>query len=313
MHPASSVLAVFLSCWVAFAASASCEGGNSLPSFAGKPIVLAHDALFFRTDTVQLDIDGSPSAYGVRDQGLEDICNGLGPLQPPQCKGKNKGPCYAACQQAFREWSGDPATLGQSMCSIGLGGGGCAPPRVRLQPEPRQQFFVSESSVHLKVPPSAQISSWVGKQEAQLDSLTVPYFVIPSGIRKMPWDATPGDVGMIIKQPGGDPIPFIVGDVGGALDEASAKLLASLRGLDGLPRNSKHNAFGEHVERLVGAMYGDFRVAIFRHSAPYASATHQGALVLDKSGAELADFIRDTATTRLQAIGGTQRLIGCTD
>ncbi len=51
------------------AAAAPCSGGAELAVFGGKRIVLAEDTLFFRTSSLELDQDGSPAAYGVRDQG----------------------------------------------------------------------------------------------------------------------------------------------------------------------------------------------------------------------------------------------------
>src|SRR5205085_1863161 len=197
-------------------ANAACDSGTDLPTFSGKSITLHDDALFFRTKELQLDIDGSPSAYGVRDQGLEDICNGLGPREPPECRGKNQGPCYAACQTAFRSWReqdhGDLQKLDKWMCSIGLGGGGCETPRVSLQAAPRQEWFVSETSVKLAPPQGATISDWVKTQPAQLDSQSIPYFVIPNAFRGPPWDATPGDVGAIMESANAAPVLCIVGD-----------------------------------------------------------------------------------------------------
>ena len=137
--------------------------------------------------------------------------------------------------------------------------------------------------------------------------------MIPAGFRELPWDATPGDIGVIVKLPGNDPIAFIVGDIGGALNEASARLIAGLRGVDQLPRRKKRNALGEQAERLEGALSGDFRVAIFRHSAPYASPSQKSVLMLDKLATELPNFIRDQGASRLQSIGGVQRLLDCTE
>ncbi len=125
-------------------AYAICCGGTAIQDFAGKRVVVADDTLFIRTAEMQLDIDGSPNAYGVGDQGVEDICNGLGPLEPAKCRGRVRGDCYGACQAAFRSWDGKLSTLGQKMCSIGLGGGGCSTPSVRSQEPPRSDWFVSE-------------------------------------------------------------------------------------------------------------------------------------------------------------------------
>jgi hypothetical protein len=289
----------------------ACDGARDLGKFAGKSITLAQDTLFFRTENLELDIDGSPLAYGTRDQGLEDICNGLAPLLPTYCRGRVQGECYAACRAAFRQWDGSPATLGNSMCSVGLGGGGCSPPEVQIQFAPASDYFVSETSVRSKAPPGVALSQWVRRQGAQLDSAAISYFVVPGRFRALPWDVTPGDVGVVLKQPGGEALPFIVGDTGGALDEGSAKLLAELRGLQQLPRVQKKNAFGIEVNRLRGAMTGDFRVAIFRHSATFESPQHRQRLVIAMSAADLPDSIRKAALARLQALGGSQKVIDC--
>lgn len=311
------LLSALLTAPASTAASAACQGGTDLASYGGKTITVVDDALFFKTENVELDIDGSPSAYGVSDQGLDGICSGLGPLEPPDCKGKVRPQkCATACRQAFRNWTknggGDPATLKNWMCSIGLGGGGCSEPRVRLQEAPRQAWFVSESSVHVVPPSETSIKDWIKTQPAQLDAEAIPYFVIPSGFRKLPYDATLGDVGAILKAPNGTPIPFIVGDGGGNLDEGSAKLLAALRGLQKLPTETKTSALGKQVERLKGALEGDYRVVIFRHSGPLLSSDEgKEHHVLDKTAAELPAWITATVQAKLSAIGGAARIRAC--
>ncbi|MBK8211805.1 MAG: hypothetical protein IPK78_19510 [Rhodospirillales bacterium] len=152
----AAILGILLACGAARAAS--CPDGQELPRIANKRIVLADDTLFFASRGLQLDHDGSPEAYGVRDQGLEGICNGLAPLRHSRVSRSQSGACFKTCQSAFAAWSRNGAqveTLGDSMCSIGLGGGGCSPPSVRLQPPPRQDWFVSETSVRV-APPTAR-------------------------------------------------------------------------------------------------------------------------------------------------------------
>jgi hypothetical protein len=315
---AMGTLCVLLTLGAPKPALAICQGGQKLQDFAGKQVVLAHDALFFRTPSIELDLDGSPSTYGTRDQGLDHICNGLGPLEPQDCRGKIKPQkCLAACETAFRNWvkhgNDDPKTLAKFMCSIGLGGGHCSKPDVRLQASPRQAWFVSETSVRVVPPAGAAITDWVKTQPAQLDSLSIAYFVIPGGFRAGPWDATPGDLGAVMDGPTGTPVPFIVGDTGGALNEGSAALLAALQGLATLPTKTLTSALGEPVERMKGAKDGGFRIVIFRHTAPLLPNDQRGdLLVLDKSAAELPGWIRDTVTGKLQEIGGPARIVACT-
>ena len=287
---------------------AACEGRTALPNAAGKSIYLMDDTLLFSTGNIELDIDGSPEAYGVRDQGTENICNGLGPLQPPACRGQIQGACYAACQTAFRSWNGRPQDLGRVMCSIGLGGGGCSPPNVRLQSSPRQNWFVSETAYHPAPAQGTVVATWLRSQEGQLDSTAIPYFVIPGGFRGLPWDASPGDVGVVV-DPQGRAFPFVIGDAGGRLNEGSARLLADIRGLARLPTELKRNAFGQQVPRLSGAVSGDYRIAIFRHSN--VRLPGHGGIILAQSAASLPAFIRDTARDRLARLGGATRIRTC--
>ena len=289
-------------------ATANCPGRAALRDLAGKNIFLMDDTLLFSTPNVELDIDGSPRAYGVRDQGTENICNGLGPLNPPACRGKVQGACYAHCQAAFRSWNGRPQDLGRVMCSIGLGGGSCGVPNVRLQSSPNQDWFVSETSYHPAPPSGIPVSTWIAGQAGQMDSLEIPYFVIPGGFRGMPWDASPGDVGVVVDARGGA-VAFVIGDSGGALNEGSARLLAQLRGLAQLPTQRRRNAFGQEVERLSGAVAGDYRVAIFRHSNRRLPG--HGGIVLAVTAADLPDFIRRTAAERLERLGGPERVLAC--
>ena len=308
---AGMILAGLLLIGAATAASGACPDGVSLPEIAAKTVVVAGDTLFFAARDLQLDHDGSPSVYGVRDQGLENICNGLGPLQPPQCRGQNRGPCFTACQTAFASWSrsgADVATLGQFMCSIGLGGGGCSVPQARLQDAPRQAWFISETAVHVSPPSGAPDSHWIASQAAQLDPAVIPYFVIPGGFRRLPWDATPGDAGVIVDARANRTAAFVVGDIGGALDEASTSLHTALRG--GVPpaKGTRTSALGEPVESFLSGTSGDFRVAIFRHTSKRLA----GSTTLSLTSDDLPAWIETTAKLRLAAIGGPDRVMACT-
>src|SRR5262249_6323470 len=138
--------------------------------------------------------------------------------------------------------------------------------------------------------------------------------VIPRGFRGGSWDATPGDIGVVLSRSSGRLASFVVGDVGGALDEGSARLLADLQGIDRLPASRKMRALGQPGKGIGNRLSGDFRMAIFRHSAPLLPPELRGGLsVLSKSADELGQWIAETARDRLQAIGGQARLISCTD
>src|SRR4051812_14231142 len=104
-------LAATIGFGLALPAAALCPNGQELPSHAGKKIVAADDTLFFRTSVIHLDIDGSPSAYGVDDQGTENICNGLASLAPPECRGVASRECTPYCQASFLKWHRNGARL----------------------------------------------------------------------------------------------------------------------------------------------------------------------------------------------------------
>lgn len=296
----------------AAAAAASCPGGVELGAFAGKRVVVANDTLFFRTASLALDQDGSPEAYGVRDQGTEFVCNGLGPLLPPECRGRNRGACFTACQSAFAGWSragADIATLPDVMCSIGLGGGGCSRPAVQLQAAPRADWFVSETSVRSAPPAGTPEAGWSRSQAAQIDPTRIAYFVIPGAFRRPPWDATPGDAGVIVDMGSGRAVNFVIGDTGGALDEASNVVHARLRGTATPPITRRTSALGEAVDSYRTGMNGDFRVAIFRHTSRLKPRSSMLALTAE----EIGPWIDTTAQARLAAIGGLDRIRACTN
>lgn len=134
-----------------------------------KVVVAAfEDRIFFRLRDIALDFDGSPVAYGARDQGQENICVGI-TTNSGECRGRSGGKtasgvsCTKVCQQVFSAWvraGSNIDTLGETMCSVGLGGGGCSTPHVRLQDPPHADFFVSETS--LKVGPDLGAAERLG-------------------------------------------------------------------------------------------------------------------------------------------------------
>ena len=65
---AAMILAGLLLIGAANAAFGTCPDGVSLPEIAAKTVIVAGDTLFFAARDLQLDHDGSPSVYGVRDR-----------------------------------------------------------------------------------------------------------------------------------------------------------------------------------------------------------------------------------------------------
>ena len=290
--------------------SAPCPGRTTLPAYKTKPIFLMDDTLLFRSVGLEMDLDGSSRNYGVHDQGYDSICSGLAPREPKECSDPRRPGCHAACERTFRAWNGKPEDLGKTMCSIGLGGGDCSKPDVRIQPIPDQDWFVSETSVHPAVPAGTPVRDWVRQQAGQIDAMTIPYFVIPGGFRYGQWDATPGDVGIAYKVETGQSVAFIVGDTGGKLDEGSEKLLAGLKRVDRLTPTQAKNAFGVTVGRYLSGIEGDFRIAIFRHSGT-KQPRDDALIILSLAHSDIQAYITRVSTERLARLGGIERIRDC--
>lgn len=296
---------------VSFACSSAlavCDGAAVAKPTKDATAVRLGAKIFFRTSGVALDFDGNPHAYGVRDQGEENICAGLAPLAPP-CRGKYRGACYPVCQKTFAEWSrksGDPRVLGRTMCSVGLGGARCSKPDVHLQAAPHDGWFVSETSLRTSPPSGELTSKWLRSQSAQLDPNMIRYLVAPSALMRAPWNAKLGDVGIAFSAASFEPIAFIVGD-GGGLGEGSVSLLRALRPDDPPRLKSVLSALGEPVMRYTSGIDGDFRFAIFTGTA---SNVH-GKNVTSKSAAQLAEWIDRTAKASLQDLSSREEIFGC--
>ena len=236
---------------IATASYAACDDVKPLAAFNKRPISVRNDTLLFSVSQLAIDIDGSSSAYGVRDQGVENVCNGLSALKPQKCKGKAAAKaCYQPCRSAFKSWydSGhELAKMKNYMASTGLGGAGGSPPVLVLQGGNRGDWFTSETSTKLQIGDSPLKWVDIGKQAAQVDPLAVPYFVIPGKFRNIAWDATPGDFGVIVAPHTKRSVRFLVGDTGGNLDEASALLVAKLAGLDKPPVTTEKSALGDDL------------------------------------------------------------------
>jgi hypothetical protein len=227
--------------------------------------------VFFGIRSLALDFDGDPHAYGVRDQGQENICVGLAP-STGVCRGKFRTPCYTVCQETFAKWSWaghDVKTLPDVMCSVGLGGSGCSKPDVHFQSAPDQDWFVSETSLRASPETGPPPKGWKAQQAAQLNPETVQYIVVPGALTKAPWNVSFGDVGVAISSTTGDLVPFIVGD-GGGLVEGSVSLLAKLSPAKPPKLTTVTSALGEKVQRYTSGINGEFRFVVFRGTAQRA-------------------------------------------
>ena len=276
----------------------SCENAT-ITKIGKRKIEVANkaDRLFFGVGELALDFDGSPVAYGVRDQGQENICVGLAP-STGACRGKFQGACYHVCQQTFATWSrsGKPTSaIADTMCSVGLGGGNCSAPDVRLQLTPHQDFFVSETSLKTSPITGPLNAAWIRGQAAQLDPAQIRYLVLPGSLMKAPFRVHLGDVGVAYNVANGIGIPFIVGD-GGGLGEGSVSLLKALLPSDPPNLTKGMSALGEPVDRYKAGITGDFRFVIFKGSASLVQGSVQ---TTQRNAAELPNWIDQTAKALL--------------
>ncbi len=82
--------------------------------------------------------------------------------------------------------------------------------------------------------------------ESQIEPFEVPFFVIPNGFRRLPWDATPGDIGIAVHaQNPSRYVLFVIGNIDGKLDEGCVK------GKE-LEPVYKTNVLGQRVARFGG-------------------------------------------------------------
>ena len=180
------------------------------------------NSVLFRIDHLVMDLDGAPTTYGFRDQGIDGICNGLASYKAaPICRSNVRAPgCYDACHQVLMDWNTQkrtPEAAKQAFCSVGLGSG-CGPTfSVALQSPATEAngYFVSSTSLHFREPAGQSRSAWLQMQDAQLNALRIPYFSLPPQLRSN-YGIELGDVGAIVRtdRPDQPPVFFIMGDGG---------------------------------------------------------------------------------------------------
>lgn len=304
--------AALMALTIAGEAGAACPGGRT--ETLGKDqntftVTRLDNQIFFAVSSLALDFDGSPEAYGVRDQGQENICAGLAPSSGA-CRGKFRGSCYKVCHETFATWSrqsGDPGRLGDTMCSVGLGGGECSEPDVRLQASPRQTWFVSETSLRTSPKSGPTDPAWLRSQDAQLDPKVIRYVVVPLALREAPWGVRFGDVGVAVNAAGGEPIPFVVGD-GGGLGEGSLALLSALKPSAPPRLTTSVSALGEPAMRYRSGVTGDFRFVIFKDTAVLATGSSR---LTTLTAEKLPAWVDQTATQAPKTQSSLAVILAC--
>jgi hypothetical protein len=298
----------FIACFAMLAANAACPGATRMkigPTF----VASFPDRLFFRLSELALDFDGSPIAYGTKDQGQENICVGLAP-NSGICRGKFRTPCYTTCQQTFAFWSrnsGKVETIPNTMCSVGLGGSSCSKPNVHLQDPPHADYFVSETSLKTSPGNGQLLPGWGLKQAAQLDPAVIHYLVAPRALTRM--GVNFGDVGVAYNVANEAEVRFIVGD-GGGLGEGSVSILAALRPKKPPKLEPGVSALGERLMRYKSGIAGDFRFVIFPSTASLAPGTRN---VTSDPASGLPAWIESTAGHALQTKSSRAEVLACSE
>jgi hypothetical protein len=264
-------------------AHAACDAPPALKRSTDKgemKVFVSNRAVVFTAPGMEVDVDGSPDAYGPDDRGLDYVCNGAAPfdLKQHQCvfkNNQNKDTWDAYCRETFAKAKAEDWGGPTKMCTFGfkaLGGemdnGGRViggKPVLQSGTDPHPGYYVSLSS--LKRPETDQHKD--EEQARQVDAAKVPYVVLPPSIAKLS-DIQLGDVAAIWRARDQQIVYAVYGDGGPANShgEASAKALEGL----GVHVYSDHG-----VKRAVGGLEDDAVVIVFPGSAHHAPAQYDDA------------------------------------
>ena len=290
--------------------AAPCPAGTitaaSHADVATVQILSAKDAFLFRIPNPILDLDGGAKTYGVRDQGTDNVCNGVKAnpkLKPPM-----------SCAAAVREWNAQGRTneaAQKLLCDSGVGAG-CNPFSYDLQSDPSDAngFFVSPTSLKYETPSGKELVKWEHAQAAQIDPLAVPYFAVPKAITHL--GVKMGMIGALINlnDPKAPPVYFIVADGAGSnpIGEFSAKAWQKIAGDAPLTILSRKDAFGKPVDRLwMPKDIPTTAAIIFKNPMkPVAGQSEQIALTADT----IQSWIETGGVNAMKTYGGGDEALG---
>lgn len=175
----------------------------------------ASNAIAFAAQ-MQVNTDGAPDSYHPDDIGITHICNGVSVGQ--SCTWK------ARCLPDFRQAKAEGFRGPTKICFFAMATDAQGVPIIQGETDPKPGYFVSTTA--LKQP-----GENVRTPQAQLDSNTVPFAVIPST-----WQSTRnpgprlGDFGVAYRRSTGRMAFFVIGDIGprNKLGEGSVALHQAL-------------------------------------------------------------------------------------
>lgn len=165
---------------------------------------------------MQVNTDGAPDSYHPDDIGITHICNGVS--IGSACTWKPQ------CLPEFRQAKAEGFKGPQKICFFAMATDARGVPIIQGPDDPKPGYFVSTTALH-------QPGASVRTPQAQLDSNTVPFAVIPGSWQtsKKPGPQL-GDVGVAYRRSTGQTAFFVIGDTGprNKLGEGSVALHQAL-------------------------------------------------------------------------------------
>lgn len=228
---------------------------------------------------MQVNTDGAPDSYHPDDIGITHICNGVS--VGPSCTWKAQ--CLPELRQAKAEGFRGPTKI----CFFAMATDGAGIPLIQGDADPKPGYFVSTTA--LKQP-----GQNARTPQAQLDSNTVPFAVIPG-----PWQRNGepgpklGDFGVAYRRSTGKFAYFVIGDTGprNKLGEGSVALHQALGNDPFVLRFGKRRAY-----KGIGGR--DVVYLLFPNSARRRERID-------------ADFVERVASPLLEGFGGIDRVREC--
>jgi hypothetical protein len=228
---------------------------------------------------MQVNTDGAPDSYHPDDIGITHICNAVS-VGPSRTW---KAQCLPEFRQADAEGFRGPTRI----CFFAMATDASGAPLIQGTTDPKPGYFVSTTS--LKQPGQSSRTP-----QAQLDSNTVPFAVIPTTWQRSGQPGPRlGDFGVAYRRSNGKLAYFVIGDTGprNKLGEGSVALHQALGNAPFVTRNGVRRA----LKRIGGR---DVLYLLFPSSA--------------QTGERLdAASIERMARPLLERFGGVERLQAC--